>query len=100
MNNSDYWHLVTETAQRFVDDNSDAVNAATRPETAFSELIDGVVDENWSERDAIDCLQYSRNPSAEEWHHGGYKPQSPQSPFPSAWELANAKEDELQAQES
>ena len=78
----DYQVLIAETAQQFIDDNSDPARATTRPETAFEELIDNIVDRNWSDKDAFACLQYSKFPSAETFNTGGYKPASQQEPFP------------------
>jgi hypothetical protein len=78
----DYQVLIAETAQQFIDDNSDPARATTRPETAFQELIDNIVDRNWSDEDAFACLRYSKFPSAETFNTGGYKPASQQQSFP------------------
>ena len=45
-------------------------------------MLDSIVDRNWSDQDAVDCLMLSDFPSAEQFNTGGYKPASQQDPFP------------------
>ncbi len=66
---SNYADQVASAAASFIADYSP--DSDTRPSTELRELIDGLVDTAWTVEDAVECLQESKHPSAEQFSTGG-----------------------------